>query len=851
MSTKINHKAFLDLENGLAQKASKLWRLEWVNLSSKIEKAIQHQDWLEANRLVDLLDFQVIVRKSLQYALTIGLSALLLGASRLSTVGSSVIAKKPPIRQLKNAAIQWGFQVGRNAPALLKQRMHSHLADLEHQAKEKTQVIKLDPYHEPAGSPQGGEFAPAPGDAPDHLRADWQKLPMGEQKKELKEFFNAVTPWATLPKPEKDAMEAYTGNMYPFVNRFLRGQSKSDAWETRRNFIIQGLDKTISASTLPQALNVYRGITNAKAVLGGAVNENLVGKTFTDKGFVSTSLDYNKGLIFSDNDTIMILRLPKGFHAAAVSNKSNYEAEFILPRGTTFKITQVETIDVKDSDGVEYKKLHKIVAQPVLEKNDTLDLILTGADDNRFVWSPGDLDVAIQKDDTDFDQAELQDFLTNVRVDGEDFMSLAASLMVSRLSSFGFLAQAQYQGITQYRISAVLDEHTCPVCEELDGQVFDVSAGVALASSLMDAEDADSLKSIAPWPSQSKSSVATLQDSDSADLVDAGLALPPYHPNCRCITVAVDDARDTSDTAGEAESEESEIASEDAADVIGELLEGQETDPDFGSILVALGLLAIPLGDNDQDKTDEELYEDEDDDTDEDVGYLDPGEDVAAGEAGDEYDEVANPEEDARLERARRKALGLPPLDDFSKAEIVKYNHNHDEHGLFSSENEAAHIKMRRMLGGKETGTVEGIQNVPFYHGTSAELWEAIQKEGITPSKAGTGGDTWLKLHGEDHMAQVSLDSRPASVYITLNEKFAKQFAGYATEVHPGSKGMLLEAHIPATEWAKFHNDELMDDPNNAIRFEGTIKPEWITKHTILKGGDQVLYLVILYKEPD
>ena len=146
---------------------------------------------------------------------------------------------------------------------------------------------------------------------------------------------------------------------------------------------------------------------------------------------------------------------------------------------------------------------------------------------------------------TDLDQARLDSAVSTLVGKAEriaqDYTSLTASLMVSRMSSFGFLSQAYSNGVEQYQISAVLDDKTCPVCEALDGKIFNVKDGVAIASSIMDAEDADSLKSIAPWPSQSKHNVADLADADAQDLVDQGLQIPPYHPGCRCITVDVTD----------------------------------------------------------------------------------------------------------------------------------------------------------------------------------------------------------------------------------------------------------------------------------------------------------------------
>ena len=278
----VNHKAFIDLEKALAQKSIQSWRRLWNNFREPLTKAIRHKNWTTANALIDGLNTSALVATNAQFAHTIGMSALLLGASRLGSIHDSVVSKELPERQLKNAVLQWGYQVSRNVTQMIQRIAHKKLARMEDEAEQSRHTFKKD-----------------------------------------------------------------------------------------------------------------------------------------------------------------------------------------------------------DSD------------------------------------LPDDLD----------------DFFDSIELDGSDFLSLTASLMVSRLSSFGFLAQAQYDGIEYYQISAILDDHTCPVCEALDGTVFSVADGVALATSIMDAEDPDSLRSISPWPSQSKDSVVSLENSTVQELVDQGLALPPYHPSCRCIAV--------------------------------------------------------------------------------------------------------------------------------------------------------------------------------------------------------------------------------------------------------------------------------------------------------------------------
>jgi len=118
---------------------------------------------------------------------------------------------------------------------------------------------------------------------------------------------------------------------------------------------------------------------------------------------------------------------------------------------------------------------------------------------------------------------------------GTQFSRVTASLMISRMSTAGFMAQAMANGIQEYVVSEVMDAATCPICSTMHGKRFPVEAGFAKSQAIMQATDPDALKSIAPFPSQSAANVKRVGALDQHGLISAGMELPPYHPYCRGI----------------------------------------------------------------------------------------------------------------------------------------------------------------------------------------------------------------------------------------------------------------------------------------------------------------------------
>lgn len=123
---------------------------------------------------------------------------------------------------------------------------------------------------------------------------------------------------------------------------------------------------------------------------------------------------------------------------------------------------------------------------------------------------------------------------------GAGSLATSANLMVSRLNSLGFLAEAALTGVTTYEISAELDEDTCPACEEMDGRVFEVEHALDHIVQSLQTEDPNVLRSIAPWPDASRAGAAALRGMSDEDMAEAGFETPPYHPNCRCIVTVTD-----------------------------------------------------------------------------------------------------------------------------------------------------------------------------------------------------------------------------------------------------------------------------------------------------------------------
>jgi hypothetical protein len=120
-------------------------------------------------------------------------------------------------------------------------------------------------------------------------------------------------------------------------------------------------------------------------------------------------------------------------------------------------------------------------------------------------------------------------------VDGASkaFFNIASSLHTSRLSAFGYTAEARYLGITRYQVDEQLDSRTCEVCQIMNGKSFNVSDARNFLDVVVRTEDADELRQLQPWPKQNKDAIEALRGMSEDELVSQGWHVPPYHPRCR------------------------------------------------------------------------------------------------------------------------------------------------------------------------------------------------------------------------------------------------------------------------------------------------------------------------------
>jgi hypothetical protein len=124
-------------------------------------------------------------------------------------------------------------------------------------------------------------------------------------------------------------------------------------------------------------------------------------------------------------------------------------------------------------------------------------------------------------------------YLDRIQEAGEGTIDITASLHTSRLSSYGFLIEADITEVTSYQIDEVLDSRTCPVCHYMHGKVFTVSRALEKAEHLVEVDDPEELKTLAPFFKQSAENLARLRVMDTDELEAMGMDMPPFHPLCR------------------------------------------------------------------------------------------------------------------------------------------------------------------------------------------------------------------------------------------------------------------------------------------------------------------------------
>jgi hypothetical protein len=144
----------------------------------------------------------------------------------------------------------------------------------------------------------------------------------------------------SLPEIEHRSLLGYKAMDYQWMNADLRASKGSMARipEDDRQYF-EAIDAVHARSPLRRDVIVHRSIDDASSVFGAAAAGSLVGKGWTEHGYVSTSADPKVAEGFGTQQQVtMRVRVPKGTGAVQLSGRE-YESELLLQRGLKLKVT--------------------------------------------------------------------------------------------------------------------------------------------------------------------------------------------------------------------------------------------------------------------------------------------------------------------------------------------------------------------------------------------------------------------------------------------------------------------------------------------------------------------------------
>lgn len=133
----------------------------------------------------------------------------------------------------------------------------------------------------------------------------------------------------------------------------------------------------------------------------------------------------------------------------------------------------------------------------------------------------------------------LQPFSSFMDSAGDGFFNMVSSLHTSRVSAYGFTAEAFALGLEEYQINEQLDSRICPTCRTMHGRTYKVADARRLLDIVTRVTDPDDLKQLQPWPGQTKAVLEQINSMTKEEMVAKGWHIPPFHPRCRGLLARV------------------------------------------------------------------------------------------------------------------------------------------------------------------------------------------------------------------------------------------------------------------------------------------------------------------------
>lgn len=121
----------------------------------------------------------------------------------------------------------------------------------------------------------------------------------------------------------------------------------------------------------------------------------------------------------------------------------------------------------------------------------------------------------------------------------DQYNRILTSNVASRVRNFGHLVAMGDAGIQRFRFTAVMDERTSEVCQEMHGRKFTVRSAVARLQLIADSDDPEVFRTLAPWP-RNANQIRDItgkgsQAEQSARLEASNFTFPPLHGECRSV----------------------------------------------------------------------------------------------------------------------------------------------------------------------------------------------------------------------------------------------------------------------------------------------------------------------------
>ncbi|WP_414168300.1 ADP-ribosyltransferase [Streptoverticillium reticulum] len=217
----------------------------------------------------------------------------------------------------------------------------------------------------PHGAGGAGGVHPAGSHTPHVSHAEWEKLDAaGRHQAALQEVASGTRHFPddraavkyggdhwndyaeNLPPEQAKAIHEYTCEptpgmaTYVEMNGYLRGKAHLGTPHVLHN--IEETDKVLAGRPLPEDVMVVRGTGLSHIDVDSPLE--MVGDTFPDNGYMSTSLGNHPVPSFGGKEAILRLRVPKGTPALWVERISEFgvsERELLLGRGVEYRVTRV------------------------------------------------------------------------------------------------------------------------------------------------------------------------------------------------------------------------------------------------------------------------------------------------------------------------------------------------------------------------------------------------------------------------------------------------------------------------------------------------------------------------------